>query len=721
MRRTPYHELAYVQFEWQRPFELEAVTDMLTHLSAHTPQTFCVFEIRSRQRQVKYYLGADRQHIHILAEAMKAHGNIRFYDVPYGARTPVNHASHLKISKPILSLRADASEATIRAGLAAMYQVKGDEEAVIQIILGKPYGPTQTPGYIPDPNASFVKRLLGEVGEASAENYKSVKEKLSCHGFNAVIRLGAVGATKKAAERHILSLLSAFRTLMSAGVAIEATPEKPDKLNGANIPWSFPMRLSVKEIAPLLLLPSGETELPGVAGLNPKVIMPPAWLKTPNPYEKRTFAVSLDGRTELSISPKDALEHCHILGPTGSGKSTVMLHKILSDVWAGRNVFVIDPKYELITQILARIPKHREDDVIIIDPSSESPVGFNPLAFGDYNPNLVADSVLAVLAAVYKENWGIRSQDVLAHSLLTLAKTKGSSLLWLPTMLTDKAFRQKIVSGIDDKIGLGAFWENFENMSSNEQRQEILPVLNKIRQFLLRPGLRNILGQSNPKFNMMDLFTKPRIILCPLNKGIIGAEAGRLLGSLLVGTMWTMALSRASVPEEERRHVSVFIDELQDYLSLPTDLSDALAQARSLKVAMTLAHQLRAQVPQEVMAGIDANCRAKVVFGLKSAADAKAVSEMAPELEPNDFLMLPRYQIYTSYDSHGKNTGWISAKTLPMTKPLRKPEELRKKVAERYGKSGKEVEQEYFDLVASCRVDEEHASDPGRVGRKEKK
>ena len=720
MRRTPYHELAHMEFDWQRPFEPEVVIDMLTHLSAHTPQTFCVFEIRARQRQVKYYLGADRRHIHIIAEAMKAHGKIQFSDLPYGARTPVNYASNLKITKPILALRADASEATIRAGLAAMYQVKGDEEAVVQIILGRPYGPSQTPGYLPDPHASFLKRVLGEVEEASAESYSSVKEKLSCHGFNAVIRLGAVGATKASAEKHILSLLSAFRTLMAAGVAIEATPENPDKLNGVNIPWSFPMRLSVKEIAPMMLLPSGETELPGVTGLHPKVIMPPAWYKKPQHPDKRTFAVSLDGRTELSISPKDALEHCHLIGPTGSGKSTVMLHQILADIWAGRSVLVLDPKYELITQVLARIPKHREGDVIVIDPSSDLPCGFNPLAFSDYNPGLVADAILAVFADVFKENWGIRSQDVLAHALLTLAKTKGASLLWLPTMLTDKAFRQKITAELNDPIGLGAFWEAFEQMKDSEQRQEILPVLNKIRQFLLRPGLRNVLGQSNPKFSLMDLFTKPRIILCPLNKGVIGAESGRLLGSLLIGLTWTLALSRASVPEEERRQVSLYMDEFQDLLSLPTDLSDALSQARSLRVSMVLAHQYREQLTPEIRAGVDANARNKICFGL-SATDAKAMAEMAPELEAEDFLSLPRYQVYTSFNVGGKNSGWISAKTLPMTKPLHNPEVLRRKVAARYGKPGKEVEQEYFDLVASYRGDTEIIDTPVRVGRKEKK
>ena len=136
-------------------------------------------------------------------------------------------------------------------------------------------------------------------------------------------------------------------------------------------------------------------------------------------------------------------------------------------------------------------------------------------------------------------------RDVLGAALLTLAQCEGATLLWLPALLTDEAFRRKVTANITDKIGLAPFWANFEAMKESERRQEIAPVLNKSRQLILRPCLRNVLGQSKPKFTMMDLFTKRRIVLVPLNKGIIGQESARLLGSLIVGLTWTLALSRA--------------------------------------------------------------------------------------------------------------------------------------------------------------------------------
>ena len=462
----------------------------------------------------------------------------------------------------------------------------------------------------------------------------------------------------------------------------------------------MPLRLSVKETACFLLLPAGEEELPGTPGLHPKLLLPPKWYReTLYASSDRTYAVSLgSNQKRLSIAPKDALEHTVLLGPTGSGKSTAMQSLILSDIRAGRSVLVIDPKADLVTDILTQIRNERKGDVVVIDPSDPCPVGFNPLAY-NHDPTLTADSILAVFQELFSQNWGIRSADILSGALLTLTRIKGANLLWLPPLLTEAEFRKKITSQIHDPVALQPFWEHFEEMRDSERRTEIAPVLNKLRQITYRPGLRNVLGQSEPKFSLADLFRKRRIVLVPLNKGLVGAESARLLGSLIVGLTWTLALSRANVAPEKRHIVSIYIDELQDYLSLPTSFSDALAQARGLGVAYTVAHQYRGQLPPDIKAGIDANTRSKIVFGLNSD-DAKDMAAQAPELEALDFMTLPRYEIYTTFQSGGRSTGWISGRTLPPSPPLRMAAECKAESMRRYGVPAEETEAELIRMMA---------------------
>lgn len=692
--------LCWQEVTWHRPFTLADVHDLLTHLAATSPRGPVIWEIRGSNNGVRFLIGTDRAYSQKVRYVFRAHGNIQFTDVATDGRKDVAVAKRVKISRPQLSLKTDTTLSVIRSGLYAMSRHSG--ETVLQVVLGPTSMPVPAPSSLPDPHASWLSKIVWGTGTASSESLRAVREKTAQHGFHAVIRIGVSGSKSEyQAKAQTDDLVGALRVLETVGVHISVEAEKPENLNAVHLPFRFPLRLSVKELANFMLLPIGETTLPGVASLHPRLLLPPAWYKNPQPSQDRSFATGLGtaGETHLSVSPQDSVEHTIILGPTGSGKSTAMLNIIMRDIEAGRSVLLIDPKADLVNDVLARIPERRDADLVVIDPSDPCPVGFNPFNLKNYHdPTLIADAVLAVFRQVFSDNWGVRSQDVLSAALLTLAQTEGASLTWLPALLLDEGFRRRVTSPIRDRIGLEPFWTAFEGMKDSERRQEILPVLNKIRQYLLRPGLRNILGQSHPKFDLSDLFTKPRIVLVPLNKGLIGAESARLLGSLIVCLTWTLALSRARESAERRRLVSVYIDELQDYLSLPTDLSDALSQARGMGVGLTMCHQYRNQLTPGIRAAIDANARNKVVFGL-NAGDARDMAAMAPELVSEDLMSLPRYHVYASLQSGGQNIGWVSGKIFPPPPVTRSAVDLRAKSMAAYGKPVEDIEDEQLALL----------------------
>ena len=71
------------------------------------------------------------------------------------------------------------------------------------------------------------------------------------------------------------------------------------------------------------------------------------------PGDERPMAMEVTGR----------LRHMHLLGPTGVGKSTLMVQMALSDLEAGRGLVMLDPKGDLVQAVLERVPEHRRRDV----------------------------------------------------------------------------------------------------------------------------------------------------------------------------------------------------------------------------------------------------------------------------------------------------------------------------------------------------------------------
>lgn len=707
---------AWREVTWPRPFDPDAAIELLDHLASDRSLGPLIWETRSRKGRVRNLVSTHASQIGDMVQLIKTLvPGARVAPVSAADRTPVQMASRVLVSHHSLALNVDRVTAVTRSVLAGLTSAKAkDEELVLQVMLGARISPALLPGKVADPRASWLDLIRGTVQAASAETRTSMKTRASLHGFKLTVRVGAVAGTPGRMRVLIAGVLSGLRVAEAAGVRLRFVAEPVSALDQLHRPWRWPLQLSARELVGLMGWPLGEGPLPGVSGEHPRVVAPPEGLRSSD----RAFAVSsAAGETvRLGVSARDSLQHTVLLGPTGSGKSNAMLNLITADINAGRSVIVIDPKTDLNSEVLARIPESRKNDVVVIDPADARPVGLNPFTSAQGNRELVADSILAVFKELFSDSWGPRTQDVLTSALITLAHHKGATLTMLPSLLTDASLRKKLTRGLTDRIGLGPFWAAYEAMSVEQRTQVIAPVMNKLRQFLLRPALRAVLGQSEPLFELADLFTKRRIVLVSLNKGLIGSEGARLLGALVVSQLWPLTLARSKVTPERRHLVSVYIDEVQDYLALPTDLADALSQARGFGVGFTIAHQYRNQLPLTLRAGVDANARNKIVFGL-NAGDAAEVAKMAPGLDAQDFMLLPRYGVYALLMDGGHSTGWISGRTLPAVQATSDPVELKNMSARSYGRQAAEVELEVLRSIGLDGAGEEDRPDEP-IGRR---
>ena len=171
------------------------------------------------------------------------------------------------------------------------------------------------------------------------------------------------------------------------------------------------------------------------------------------------------------------------------------------------------------------------------------------------------------------------------------------------------------------------------------------------------------------------------------------------------------------MPPEQRRIVSIFIDEAHEFIGgLPHDLSDALAQARSLGGAFHLAHQYRAQLSPAMMQAIENNARNKLYFGL-SSTDAAAAARLAPELEAVDFQLLPAFHAYAHLLADGDLQPPTLIRTTPPTPAQRHPNEAALVSRRRYGQSLTDIEADLAALIPSPYTKNNGTSQAETIGR----
>ena len=398
----------------------------------------------------------------------------------------------------------------------------------------------------------------------------------------------------------------------------------------------------------------------------------------------RKFGESIKNEP-LQILPRDATQHLLVLGGTGVGKSTLLAQFILTDIQAGRSTLLIDPKGDLVQEVLAHFPKERRVDLVIIDPSSSNKIiGLNPFDLTRYtSPELVADMLLNLFQELFSDNWGIRTVDVLSHALTVMAQVENSNLSQLPQFLTNPVFRNQLLSQISDPFLLD-FWQGYNQLSEANREVLISPVLNKVRQLLLRKELRAMLASTSKKFNLIELFTSKKVVLVNLNRGQIGVTNAKFIGSLITNYIYQLTLHQARLAPENRPFLPIYIDELGQFLKLPVDLEDALAVSRSMKVGYILASQNLTQLPSALRTSILSNCRSKIIFTLEHH-EAKELASQAPELTFEDFMTLAPFHFYAQMPIFYNHFKWVSGQSLPLSKNAQPIDKLYAESLERYG------------------------------------
>ncbi|KPM56398.1 hypothetical protein ACG83_00015 [Frankia sp. R43] len=707
-------DLVWYELYIPRGVGFAAVTGLMRPLASR-PRTsgafgrtpVVVFEVWQIEGAVRWLIGLEREISASVRQQLRAAlPHLGLVKVAPSARPALTLAADIRLEGLSAMLRTEMA-ASVSAGVLAVFEgISPGEAAVVQWVIGPAY---THPG---EPPVFDIAQALGlrSMGTPDATHHQRWREKITEPLFGVRGRIAAASDNQDRAKVIITRLSGALSLASSAHARLHRGPISSRTARAAMEAYhpraSWAGLLNAAELATVVAWPIEgvpQAEAHTMGGYRRPV--PPALLVADEPEAirrgDRIVGASLhpaDGGRLVTVPAETSLRHVHIVGPTGSGKSTLLTDLVLSDAAAGRAIFLVEPKGDLIEDLLARMPHSRHNDVVIIDAAeSDHPVGLNVLAGPLEEAERRADQLVHLLHELNSASWGPRTGDIALHALLALCRLSDGTFADLPALLGQAGFRRQVLAKVSDPLVLGPFFSWYDGLSEAERAQVVAPLLNKTRSFLSRQAVRRMLGQPRPRFELDDVFGtgQRRIVLVSLNRGRLGPEASGLLGALLLSQLWSAIQRRAALPAEARHPVMVVIDEFQDYLKLSVDFGEFLAQVRGLGVSLTVAHQHLRQLPAELRASTLANARSRFVF--RPADDDLKPLAVALGIAPEDLAALGAYQVSGRLVLGGALTPAFGVATRPLRPATTNPDDLRAASRARFGADGAAVDAALLD------------------------
>lgn len=689
-------DLAWFKLKFPRDLEDRAAVTALSTFTGIPYGVKIVLDLSATAAGISHHLAVTESHRESVAANLRA----AIPSLRLTSTEPVEQDRQralLQLAPFVAAIRNDDPGATATALLSNLFPLGKGEEIRLRWTLWS--APAPAPG------------ITGDSG-LRAGRLMALRAKLGAPGLNVRGELSVRAGSRARRSQLVQRIASVLRSLTTpyGRVALDS----PWIGRAARLLYLRGNYVNGSELAALVGWPIGGPDLPGLELGAAKQLVPNGSLLSSG----RLLGVSdFEGfNRPVALSLGASTRGLYVLGPTGTGKTSLLKNLILDDLEHGRGLVAIETNGDLVTELMDIVPPDRQGDVVVIDPTDPAfAVGFNPFASAA-DPALIADQVGELFHRLWESSWGPRTAQLTHMGLLTLARRPGSTLLDLPRLYLDQPFRERVLTDLNDPLGLDLDWQWFAALSDREQATVISPLLNKIRAFTARPAIRAIVGQAKPALSMRQIIEGNKVLLVHIPKGLIGAETAQLLGCLILTALWQAFTERAGMARAKRHPFPVYCDEVQDFAAAPVPWDEMFSQGRKYGLALTVAHQALAQLPKELREVILANARSKIVFTLAASDAGVMEKEFAPSLTAADLQSLDAYGIAAMLAlDDGSTAPPVTITATPPPKPAGSYERVRLASRRRYACSRSTVEQRLRSQAEGRRT-----SPAAPIGRKKR-
>ena len=542
------------------------------------------------------------------------------------------------------------------------------------------------------------------------ETIKLLTKKSAKTGFDTQIRVVTLSTTKQEAEANLRNIYSGFTQFNSPDRNTLRLYRNYDKkaflthfILRSFVPFDK-IVLNTEELATLYHFPSEHIDTPGIRWFMAKRSAAPSTL----PKEGIILGKNVYRGDEnlIRLKENDRRRHLYSIGMTGTGKSTFFESLILQDIKNGKGLAVFDPHGELVESVLSKIPKERAEDVIFFDPSDTSrPMGLNLLEWKTKEQkDFLVQEAIQIFYKLFDPNGqgfvGPQFEHWMRNAALTVMEyPEGGTLLEIPKLFTDDAFRDSRVAYLKDQV-VKSFWTQQMAKTADFHKSEMFNYfISKFGRFMTNVTMRNIIGQPKSAFDFREAMDNGKILLIKLAKGDIGEINSNLLGMIFVARMFTAALSRGDVEESQRRDFYLYVDEFQNFAT--DTFASILSEARKFRLDLNITNQYIAQIPENIRDAIIGNVGTLVAFRI-GVPDAEFMEkEFEPVANKTDLNNIDAYNAYVKLLVDNAPMRPFSMQTIK--DPTEKNEKLGQAINElsrlKYGRDVSIVELEIQDRI----------------------